>query len=151
MTDDEDKANSVMDRHVDSTGAKKMPYVEDALMMDKDTTTDDILDFIEDRALNPVRMGGVTIWNFSSHELDLPALGEAVQYKLKQDKYVIPFQVTGAWGYMTHLLPAEIVEAEILIYHPNQGQYAGYTNYLKELKSGERDEFVDGLRETIEG
>lgn len=144
--DNQDKANSVIDSADDRP--RKLPYADDALMMDRNTTTDDILEFLEDRANNPIIMSGVTIWNFSSHEVDLPALAEAVQNKLEQDRYIIPFQVTGAWGYMTYLLPEQIVEAEVLVYHPDSGDYAGYKNYLTELKSAERERFVDGLRDS---
>lgn len=122
---------------------------DDGLYIDRDTTVSEIKEFLKRRAENPVVINDTTIWDFCGYERDEQALQEAVQYKLQDDRYIIPFQVTGTWGYMFHLLPEHLKDAEILVYDPRQGTYKGYKNYARELASEQEDTFRQDLAKRV--
>lgn len=116
-------------------------FADDALYVDSDTTTEELQEFMRRRASNPIEMQGVTVWNFSSYEVDRPALRKAAVEKLQKDEFIIPFQVAGTWGLMYHLLPRRLKEAEILVYHPQNGQYRGFENFIQRIPQEAEDEF----------
>lgn len=122
---------------------------DDGLYLGADTTIEDIKAFLQRRAENPVVVDDTHIWDFCSYERDDDALQEAVQYKLRADKYIIPFQVTGTWGYMFHLLPEDLRDAEILVYDPKSGTYRGYTNYARDLASEQEEAFRQDLARRV--
>lgn len=106
-------------------------YADDALLVDGDTSLDEVQDFIRRRVDSPHIIDGTVIWNFSSHEVDEDALETAVDRKLERDKYVIPYQVTGTWSFMFSILPKQLREAEILVYKTSSGRYNAYRNFLR--------------------
>lgn len=118
---------------------------DDGLYIDSDTTVEEIKEFITRRVENPVVIDGTTVWDFCGYELNEDALEQAVRTKLREDKYVIPFQVTGTWGFMYHLLPGELRDSEILVYDPGQGTYKGYKNYARDLATEQEEAFRQDL------
>lgn len=122
---------------------------DDGLYIDRDTTVDEIKDFLKRRAENPVVVDGTVIWDFCGYERDTAALEEAVRNKLRADKYIIPFQVTGTWGYMFHLLPEHLQDAEILVYDPRSSKYKGYRNYARDLATEQEAAFRQDLAKRV--
>lgn len=122
---------------------------DDGLRLDRNTDVSDIKEFLKSRAENPVVIDGTVIWDFCSYDRDEQALKQAVRQKLRSDRYIIPFQVTGAWGFMFHLLPEHLKDAEILVYDPRQNVYKGYTNYARELASEQEDAFRQDLAKRV--
>lgn len=122
---------------------------DDGLYIDRDTTVEEIKEFLKYRAQNPIVIDGTVIWDFCGYERDEEALREAVRIKLQGDKYIIPFQVTGTWGYMFHLLPEHLKDAEILVYDPRQGIYKGYRNYARDLSREQEQSFRQDLARRV--
>lgn len=113
-------------------------YADDGLMIDDETTTNDLQEFVERRTRNPFVMDGTMVWNYSSHKTDPDALQRAVENKLDGESYMIPFQVTGVWGYMTHIIPDSIARnAQVLVYIQSDEEYVEYENLIDSL--GEED------------
>jgi len=109
-------------------------YADDALIMKDSTTIEDFQEFVTRRTQNPHVVNGTKIWNFSSYRVDEDALERAVENKLDEDSYVIPFQVTGVWGYMTHTIPESISKGSILVYLQDNEEYVVYNNLLSEIE-----------------
>lgn len=130
-------------------GKFKQTSADDGLYIDSDTTTDDILSFLKGRVENPVVVEDTTIWDFCGYERDEEALRQAVRHKLQADKYIIPFQVTGTWGFMFHLLPEDLKDAEILVYDPKNGTYKGYRNYARDLATEQEEAFRQDLAKRV--
>lgn len=122
---------------------------DDGLHLGSDTTVDDVKEFLTNRVEDPVIVDDVVIWDFCSYERDEQAIEQAVKRKLQADKYIIPFQVTGAWGYMFHLLPEHLKDAEILVYDPRSGTYKGYRNYSRGLAPEQEDAFRQDLAKRV--
>lgn len=122
---------------------------DDALYVDSDTTIEEIQDFLYRRSENPVEVKGTKVWNFSSYRVDLTALREAVENKLREDEFIIPFQVAGTWGLMYHLLPRRLKEAEILVYHQDSGEYRAFNNFINRMPQRTEDEFRYQLGEAV--
>ncbi|AGM11667.1 hypothetical protein HCTV5_57 [Halovirus HCTV-5] len=120
-------------------------YADDALLVDESTSLDEVQDFIRGRVANPHVVDGTVVWNFSSHNVDKVALEKAVERKLEQDKYVIPYQVTGTWSFMFSILPKQLREAEILIYKTSSGRYNAYRNFLRTAPEEVHDDFRSDL------
>jgi len=99
-------------------------YRDDMLYMEEETSTGEVIEFMRRCIENPVTVDGKVVWNFSTHEIDPEAI--AALRRKEQDRFVIPYQVTGAWGFMFTLLPEEIRDAEILIYDPADEEYMAY-------------------------
>ncbi|AGM11917.1 hypothetical protein DNAM5_54 [Haloarcula californiae tailed virus 1] len=125
------------------------PYAEDALLVDQDTSLDEVQSFIRRRVANPHVVEDTIIWNFSSHNVDEDALDKAVDRKLERDIYVIPYQVTGTWSYMFSILPEQLQRAEILVYKTNTGRYNAYTNFLREAPEEVHDDFRSDLARRV--
>lgn len=125
-------------------------YANDALVMESDTTLEELKEFVERRTRNPYIMHGTLVWNFSSHSIDSEALSKAAKSKLDGDKYIIPFQVTGVWGYMTHLIPDSVsLNSQVLVYLKDDLEYVEYDNLLTETDSGVIEEFKTELEDDL--
>jgi hypothetical protein len=122
---------------------------DDALYVDDSTTIAEIQEFLYGRAENPIVMNGKRIWNFSSYEVDRPALKDAVENKLRKDEFIIPFQVAGTWGLMYHLLPRRLKESEILVYHTRSGSYRAFNNFINRMPQRSEEEFQYQLGEAV--
>lgn len=119
------------------------------LFIDGSTSVEEIKEFLKRRTENPVVIDDTTIWDFCGYERDPPALQEAVRHKLQGNKYIIPFQVTGTWGYMFHLLPEDLKEAEILVYDPRRGVYKGYKNFHQDMSVEQQESFRRDLAKRV--
>lgn len=125
-------------------------YAQDALVMRDSTTIDDFTEFVERRTLDPYVIKDTSIWNFSSYEVDEDALEKTVENKLDGDKYLIPFQVTGVWGYMTDIIPSDICRSgDILVYLKDREEYVVYNNLLSELADEEMEIFKNDLKNDL--
>lgn len=116
----------------------RTPYADDALVVKNGTQPDEIRDFVRQRTLNPEQVAEMTVWNYNNHEVNTEVLRETAD-ELARDEYVIPYQVSGVWAYMTTLLPKRVREAEILTYSQDEGDYRPYPNYFfhsEELANG---------------
>lgn len=116
-------------------------FADDALFIGEDTTAEEVKEFLRRRSEDPYRLNGTTVYDFNSHNIDGTALERAVNGKLEGEKYMIPYQVTGTWGFMYHLLPESVKEAEILVYHPQDEEYYAYRNFYPEVPSEVQSEF----------
>lgn len=119
-------------------------YADDALLMDGSTDAQEIQEFVLQRARSPYTDENITVWNFNNHTVDTETLGEQSD-SFRQDEFVIPFQASGVWGYMTQLLPDRLREAEILAYRRTEKTYHPYKNYFRVSD----DEVNEKLRESI--
>lgn len=127
-------------------------YRNDALYVTEDTTIDEIVDFLRSSIENPIIIGenGENIvWNFSTHEVDRSILD--VEGK-DCDRFIIPYQVTGTWGFMYQLLPEQLKSAELLVYRQDAGEYYAYRNFYRttqnERQSGIRQDLARRLERT---
>jgi len=116
-------------------------FADDGLLISENTEAEEVKDFLRRRMDNPYRFDSAVVYDFNSHEIDADALEEAVEGKLTHDKYLIPYQVTGTWGFMYHLLPESVKAAEILVYHHGDEAYYAYQNFHPEVPSEVQDEF----------
>lgn len=124
-------------------------FADDGLRVDSDTTIEDIEEFLYRRAENPICVGDTTVWNFNSYEVDRDALEYAVTEKLENEEFVIPFQVTGTWGMMYHLLPRRLKKAEILVYHTNRGEYRAFNNFINDVPQKYEEEIRYQLGQAV--
>jgi hypothetical protein len=108
---------------------KDEDYREDMLYMTESTTSSEVVDFLRRCIENPVVIGDNIVWNFSTHKVKNEAI-EEISSK-EQGKFLIPYQVTGAWGFMFSLLPEEIRKAEILVYDPSDEEYKAYRSLYR--------------------
>lgn len=122
-------------------GGTDSDFAEDALFISESTTSDEVKEFLRNRTEDPHRFDNAVVYDFNSHKIDASALERAVEEKLQGEKYLIPYQVTGTWGFMYHLLPKSVKEAEILVYHPQDEEYYEYQNFYPEVPSEVQDEF----------
>lgn len=144
---DEESAKEQQEESDDDSNEKdethRTPYRDDALYMTEHTPTRDVIEFLRRCIADPVEDGDMVVWNFSTHEMDEEAL-DALKEK-EQDHFVIPYQVTGAWGFMFSLLPQEIREAEILVYDPKEGHYMAYRSLYRTTA----DERMEQIRQDL--
>lgn len=127
----------------------KQQHADDGLYVNSDTTIEEIKGFVKRRVQNPVKVDDTVIWNFAGYKLDKEALRHSVRNKLHDDRYIIPFQVTGTWGYMFHLLPQELKDAEILVYDVKSDTYRGYTNFYSRMSVEEEEAFRRDLARRV--
>lgn len=125
------------------------PYADDALLVDGDTSLEEVQNFIRRRVDDPHIVDETVVWNFSSHYVDQDALEEAVEKKLERDIYVIPYQATGTWSYMFTILPEKLQREEVLIYNTSTGRYNAYTNFLREAPSEVHEDFRSDLARRV--
>lgn len=114
------------------------------------TTPEDIRDFVERRAVDPIVIDGVVVWNFSNHEVDMETLREDIE-DFRFYRYVIPFDASGVWGYIVELLPEQIASAEVLTYSKGQERYLPMPNYSWHSDDGEDEEFRKRLEAEVPG
>ena len=126
----------------------RTPYTDDALRVGHGTTPEHIRDFVLQRATNYHQFGDTIVWNFNNHEPNYEVLNNQVP-ELMYNRYVIPFQASGVWGYMVQLLPEWLQIVEILAYSQKQGQYIPYPNYLRHSTREEDDEVRNEINERI--
>lgn len=124
----------------------RTPYADDALNVENGTPPDEVQHFVERRAMNPVKVAGLTVWNFNNHTINQEKLAKQAGDFI-YDEYVIPFQASGVWGYMIQLLPERIAEAEILTYNQSRGQYNPYPNYIRHSDEDINDAIRERIRE----
>lgn len=112
---------------------KGTPYADDGLRIDRHTDPEDVRDFVLRRVKGPLvfEVEGITVWNFSTHEPDMEALEEQLD-GLRRKRYIIPYQVSGAWGYMQDLLPDPLRDVELLVYSVKDGTYKPFPNFRRE-------------------
>lgn len=125
------------------------PKADDALFIRDNTPVSEVKEFIRRRTENPVKMNGITVWNYSSYEINEAALREATASKLQADQYYVPYQVTGTWGFMFSLLPEEIQQSEILVYQPKKGKYYAYNNFMADISREQRESFTHDLARRV--
>lgn len=141
------KANSYNpNNHQSNYGSDK---ARDAIYVRDDTDIDEIKEFIRRRTESPTVVNDTTIWNFSSYKVKTDALETAVTSKLHHDRYYIPYQVTGSWGFMFALLPEVIQQAEILVYDVKNGRYKAYRNFMHDISREQRDAFTQDLARRV--
>lgn len=126
----------------------RTPYADDALRVQRGITPSEIRDFVDRRARAPYRINGITIWNFNNHVLNDEALSRDSK-DFQKDEYIIPFQASGVWGYMTTLLPPRLREAEILTYKQDDGRYIPFPNYLRHSDEDEDEELQEELDDVL--
>jgi hypothetical protein len=129
---------------------KRTEYTEDALEVQNGTQPEEIQAFVERRATNPVEVGDLLVWNFNNHKVNIEAL-ESQADGFIYDEYVIPYQASGVWAYMTTLLPELIREAEILAYDQSRGQYNPYPNFFRHTDAEDNDVIKRAIEEQLEG
>jgi len=90
------------------------------LFFNPKTTLEEILTFIESRIKNPIiTENGAVVFDFNN----LPPNYESLN-KLEKDIYIIPFNLSTAWGLMYELLPVDLKkQAKILMYNKQAGKY----------------------------
>jgi hypothetical protein len=108
-------------------------YRDDGLYMKEGTTVDEVIAFLRSSIEDPEVVEDTVVWNFSTHEVDEEALAEVPEKE--QDRFLIPYQVTGAWGFMFSLLPEEIRRAEVLVYDQESEQYKAYRSLYRTTTS----------------
>jgi len=123
------------------------PYREEALYVTEDTSVDQIVAYLRHCIENPVRQGENVIWNFSTHEIDWSALD--VRGK-DQSRFIIPYQVTGTWGFIFQLLPEDIRAAELLVYHADDQKYYAYRNFYRTTGADRQDQIRQDLGRRLE-
>ncbi|PHQ43900.1 hypothetical protein Z052_01820 [Halorubrum sp. C191] len=124
------------------------PYLDDALLVENGTTPDEVVSFVRRRALSPRRVAGMTIWNFNNHELDREQLAAQAD-DLLNDRYIVPFQVSGAWGFMAALLPETILEAEVLVFDQGTGEYHPYPSYFRHTEKEHQNEVKCSIQQKL--
>jgi hypothetical protein len=112
-----------------------MPSIPDhsrGLRIGTDTSVTDIVEFLERRLRTPAVLGNAVVYNFHNRSLDARAL---VNADLDGGTYVVPYQVSGVWGFMQEVLPTEAAEAPHLTYSPDSEDYTVYSNYHGQVES----------------
>lgn len=143
MTDNEN-------RHGSHERIGEVEFADDGLRVTHETTMEEVEEFLQRRAAKPITLDDTIVWNFSSHPPDYEALEYAINHKLENRRYVIPFQVGGTWAVMYHLLPEALRGAEILVYKASSGQYRAYKNFYNSISPERAKEFRYQLSQTVE-
>lgn len=123
-------------------------YTDDALRVTSDTDPEEIRSFVERRTKNPIIVDGVTVFNYSAHEVDQEALENAVG-GLYRDVYLIPFQLGPVWAYMTRAVPQPVLNAEYLMYDTDEEEYHPHTNFFRVSDPLEDRDTSEGLRRWV--
>lgn len=122
-------------------GSIRDNFASDGLLISESTDAEEVKEFLRRRMDDPYTFDSAVVYDFNSHRIDSDALENAVEDKLRGEKYLIPYQVTGTWGFMYHLLPQSVKEAEILVYHPGDECYYAYQNFHTDIPSEVQNEF----------
>lgn len=119
-----------------------VPDHDSSLYVDDDTTATEVLNYTVERLCEPATVGDVVVFNFHSAELDARAL---VNANLDPGVYVVPYQVTGVWGFIVDVLPDPVGTAPLLNYAPTEEEYRVYEN----LRSAEVEVDPGGIRNAM--
>lgn len=125
-------------------------FANDGLRVTHDTDIDEVKGFLRRRTEKAINYRGTIVWNYSSHSPDYDALEYAIEQKLENRRYVIPFQVGSTWATMYYLLPESLKQAEVLVYKPSSGQYRAYKNFYDEITPESSEEFTYQLSKIAE-
>jgi len=123
----------------------RIPDHSESLYVNTETGADEVLDFVQTRLCEPAEPEeGVIVWNFSNHDIDARALLNA---DLDPGAYIIPFEVSGVWGFIAEVLPSEVQQSSLLAYgddgytvHPN---YRALSIDTASIRSSLRDGMSD--------
>lgn len=105
---------------------ENIPDHDKSLYMGETTTADDIASFLTRRLTSPATVNGAVVFNFNVHAIDARAL---VNADLGDGIYTVPYQASGAWGFMQEILPRRIADAPILVYRPADEEYSVHENF----------------------
>lgn len=127
-------------------------YRPNGLYVTESTTKEEVVDYVRDCIEHPYveqTADGETkvVWNFSSHSIDHDGLDVAGK---DQDRFVIPFQVPGTWGFIVTLLPEPIKSAELLVYRQEHGEYFAFKNFHRITPQEQRDQIRADLSRRME-
>lgn len=124
------------------------PYRQNALYVTESTSVDEVMAYLRHCVENPLEVGDKLVWNFSTHEPDTDALEEVKEKN--QDKFVVPYQVTGMWGFMFGLIPDDVKDGDILVYHEDDGQYYAYRNFYRTTPVERQQQIREDLARRLE-
>jgi len=105
------------------------------LEINSSTTIDELVDYTKGQAENPFQYNDVTVYNFSTHEVDEDALKSCIDTKFNRDLYQIPMQILTGQAFVQSILPQRVREAEILLYRPGEEDYYAYKNFVRDAPS----------------
>jgi len=109
------------------------------------TEADELVDFAKKQANNPFQYNKTTVYNFSTHEIDVDALKSGIDSKFNRNLYQIPMQILTGQAFIQSILPKQIQESEILLYRPEENDYYAYRNFVRDTPS----EYQDKVRQEI--
>lgn len=122
------------------------------LYMDDETEAADVLDFVAERTENPAVFNDrdVVVFNYHNQPLVAHAIAEWA-FDADPGVYVVPFQVSGVWGFIQRVLPVPIRNADVLAYRKGSDVYVDYTNWRRVyVNDGEEFESEADVEEKIE-
>lgn len=109
-------------------------YRRDKLVISDSTGPGEIINFAVSRAMHPIVLEDVTVWNFSDHMVDVDALA-AVCDDLERDLYLIPYSVGPIWSFMQEFLPFVLASADYLVYRQDGTGYHPRHNFLRDVEA----------------
>lgn len=127
-------------------------YKRDALYMSDDTQVEEVIAYLRDVVENPILLGDdeeTVVWNFSTHEFERMAVTEEIIDK-DCDKFIVPYQVTGAWAFMFSLLPEDIRRSEILVYKSDKEEYYAFRNFYRTTTEERHSQLKQDLARRLE-
>lgn len=102
-----------------------------SLYLTDDTDIDDVVEFLETRLADPAVIDDVVVWNFRNEGLvtnDLLGWAEEAE----SGAYIVPYQVSGVWAFMSNILPRRVSEARLLAHRSSEDRYVDYDNWTAE-------------------
>lgn len=105
---------------------QQIPQYDSNLYIDDDTSSVDVIEYVNDRLTDPAIIGDAVVWNFHHKQIDAAAL---VNADLEPAEYVIPYPVPGVWGFIVDILPERVSDAQLLTYAKSEGRYTVYDNF----------------------
>lgn len=120
------------------------------LTIDNNTDIDELVEYTQGRIENPVEIQGTIVYNFSTHSIDEKALEDAIENKLRKEKYIIPMQVKSAWMFIQSILPEYLQQLEILMYREEEEMYYAYNNFVRDVPVERREQIKQNLAEVLQ-
>lgn len=120
------------------------------LTIDNNTDIDELVEYTQGRIENPVEIQGTIVYNFSTHSIDEKALEDAIENKLRKEKYIIPMQVKSAWMFIQSILPEYLQQLEILMYREEGEMYYAYNNFVRDVPVERREQIKQNLAEVLQ-
>jgi len=114
------------------------------------TEPEEIVEYVLGQVRNPIYINETTVYNFSTHTVDMDALEQAVDQKLKHNLYQIPLQVQTGAIFVQELLPNSIKNAEVLMYRPEEEDYYAYHNYIRDVPIESREKTRQEIAQIIQ-